>query len=107
MLFIYVPELFDTSMRATGFGFSYNSGRVFAAIAIVFGGQLIGMFGGSYALAGATVASVYLIGVLASFFMPATSGQVTLQSEETHLGSIAEPLVESVLVDIVSAKKIR
>lgn len=98
VLFVYVPELFDTNMRATGFGFSYNSGRVFAAIAVVLGGQLISLFGGSYAMAGATVASVYLIGVVASFFMPTTNGQVTLQSEEGILEPIAEPIVETVLV---------
>lgn len=81
VLFIYVPELFETRIRGTGFGFSYNSGRIFAAIAALCGGQLIAMFGGSYAYAGATVAGVYLIGVAISFFMPATKGEVELQSE--------------------------
>lgn len=82
VLFIYVPELFETRIRGTGFGFSYNLGRVFAAVAALCGGQLIGAFGGSYAMAGACVASVYLIGVVASFFMPRTSGEVELQYEQ-------------------------
>lgn len=91
VLFIYVPELFETRIRGTGFGFSYNLGRIFAAIAALCGGQLIAMFGGSYAHAGATVAGVYLIGVAASFFMPVTKGEVELESELAPIGSVAIP----------------
>lgn len=76
VLFIYVPELFETRIRGTAFGFSYNSGRLFAAAAALLGGHLIGLFGGSYSAAGATVAAVYLIGAVASMAMPKTSGDV-------------------------------
>ncbi len=86
VLFIYVPELFETRIRGTGFGFSYNAGRVFAAVAALCGGQLIAMFGGSYAHAGATIAGVYLIGVAISFFMPVTRGEVQLDSELAPIG---------------------
>ncbi len=76
VLFVYVPELYATRIRSTAFGFSYNSGRVFAALAAVFGGQIIAACGGSYAVGAGTVASVYLIGAAASFFMPKTNGTV-------------------------------
>jgi MFS family permease len=78
VLFAYIPELFETRLRGTGFGFSYNLGRIFAGMAALGGGQLIGLFAGSYSMAAATLSGVYLIGVVASFFMPKTSGEVCL-----------------------------
>ncbi len=75
-LFIYVPELFNARIRATAFGFSVQVGRLMAAVAALAGGQLIAMFGGSYAVAGASVATMYIMGIIASFFMPETSGEV-------------------------------
>jgi hypothetical protein len=44
---------------------------VFAALAALAGGRLIAVFGGSYALAGACVSMLFLVGILASFFLPA------------------------------------
>ncbi|MBC7998204.1 MAG: MFS transporter [Leptolyngbya sp.] len=76
VLFIYVPELYETRIRGTAFGFSYNSGRLFAAVAAIFGGQIIANFGGSYSIGAASLSSVYLIGVIASFFMPETNSNV-------------------------------
>jgi MFS family permease len=76
VLFVYVPELFPTRIRGTAFGFSYNSGRVLAALAAIFGGQLITLFSGSYSQAAASVAAVYLLGAVAAFFMPMTDGNV-------------------------------
>ena len=78
-LFIYVPELFDTRLRATAFGFCIQCGRTFAAIACVVGGQLVAFFGGSFALAGACVSLVYIIGLIATFFMPESSGEVSAE----------------------------
>jgi MFS family permease len=76
VLFIYVPELFESRIRGTAFGFSYNIGRIFAACAALTGGQLIAAFDGSYASAAATVSAVYVLGVAASFFMPKSSGRI-------------------------------
>ncbi len=76
-LFIYVPELFDTRIRGTAFGVSVQLGRIFAAAAAVAGGQLIAVFGGSYALAGASVATLYTVGILVSFFLPKSTGEVS------------------------------
>lgn len=76
-LFIYVPELFETRLRATGFAFVIQAGRIFAGLACLLSGQLVGIFGGSYAMAGASVASLYLLALIATLFMPATSGTVS------------------------------
>ncbi len=76
LLWIYIPELYETRIRSTAFGVSYNIGRFLAAAAAIGGGQLIRIFGGSYALAASSVASVYLIGVIVSFFMPKTGGKL-------------------------------
>jgi len=95
VLFVYVPELFATRIRSTAFGFSYNSGRVFAALAAIFGGQIIAASGGSYAVGAATVSAVYLIGAVVSFFMPATTGvvekHVMISTEERELSPLAVP----------------
>lgn len=76
VLWIYIPELFETSIRSTAFGFTYNVGR-FAAAAAAFGsGHLIQIFNGSYALAASSVAGVYLVGAIAAAFMPSTKGRL-------------------------------
>ena len=73
---LYLPELFPTRIRATGEGITYNFGRILAAIGVVAGtGQLVKAFSGSFAKAGALMASVYLIGLVVIWFMPETKGQ--------------------------------
>lgn len=79
-LFIYVPELFDTRLRATAFGFSIQCGRIFAGLASILGGQLVKLFGGSFAYAGACLSLIYLVGLLATVFMPDSTGQVREES---------------------------
>ncbi|MBY0547780.1 MAG: MFS transporter [Candidatus Obscuribacterales bacterium] len=76
LLWIYIPELYETRIRSTAFGVTYNISRFLAAAAAVGGGELIRLFGGSYAMAASTVASVYLVGVVVSFFMPKTEGKL-------------------------------
>jgi MFS family permease len=73
---LYLPELFPTRLRATGQGFCYNCGRIIAAGGALSTGFLVhGVFGGSYAAAGATVTLVYLIGMAAIWLAPETRGQ--------------------------------
>jgi hypothetical protein len=73
---LYLPELFPTRIRATGEGITFNFGRIIAAILVVAGtGQLVKVFHGSFAKAGALMASVYLIGLAVIWFMPETKGQ--------------------------------
>ncbi|MDQ1257114.1 MAG: hypothetical protein QG656_1716 [Candidatus Hydrogenedentes bacterium] len=72
---LFLPELFPTRARATGQGVCYNTGRVFAAMGAVLGGQLVGMFGGDYARMGAMITLVYLLGMVLIWFVPETRGK--------------------------------
>jgi MFS transporter, SHS family, sialic acid transporter len=73
---LYLPELFPTRIRATGQGFSYNSGRIIAAGGALSMGYLMSeVFHGSYAQAGATVTLIYVVGMVAIWLAPETRGQ--------------------------------
>jgi MFS family permease len=71
---LYLPELFPTSVRATSQGFSYNFGRVLAAVGTLQTAPLMSLFGGSFAMAGTVLSSIYLLGLAVILFAPATSG---------------------------------
>jgi MFS family permease len=72
---LYLPELFPTSVRATGQGVCYNSGRILAAIGAVEMGLLLRHYGGSYARAGATITLVYMLGLVLIWLAPETKGR--------------------------------
>lgn len=72
---LYFPELFPTRVRATGQGFCYNFGRVFAAVGALTQGQLVGFFHGSYSRAGAIVSLVYVVGMAVIWLAPETRGR--------------------------------
>jgi MFS transporter, SHS family, sialic acid transporter len=72
---LYFPELFPTRARATGQGLSYNFGRIFAAAGALTQGQLVALFDGSYARAGAIVTLIYLVGMGLIWFAPETKGK--------------------------------
>jgi len=72
---LYLPELFPTSVRATGQGVCYNSGRVLAAVGAIEMGQLLQYYSGSYAQAGATITLVYMAGLALIWLAPETKGK--------------------------------
>jgi MFS transporter, SHS family, sialic acid transporter len=72
---LYLPELFPTRVRATGQGVCYNSGRIFAAVGSLTTGQLLALFHGSYAQACATIALIYILGLVLIWFAPETKGK--------------------------------
>ncbi len=74
--YIYVPELFPTRLRATGTGFCFNLGRIAAAIGLVFSGQLIQFFGGSYAQAALSLSYILVLAIFIVALAPETKGQL-------------------------------
>jgi MFS family permease len=73
---LYLPELFSTRVRATAQGFSFNFGRILAAIgALQFGYLMKEVFQGDFVRTCSTLSLVYLIGVVIIWFAPETKGQ--------------------------------
>jgi hypothetical protein len=71
---LYLPELFPTRVRATGQGFSYNFGRVIAAIGVL---QVPVLMGDppNYARACSSLAFIYLAGLVVIWLVPETRGR--------------------------------
>ena len=72
---LYLPELFPTVVRATGQGFSYNFGRILAAVGGLQTATLMGFFGGSFPMAGSVLTVFYLIGLVIIWLGPETLGK--------------------------------
>jgi MFS family permease len=72
---LYLPEIFPTRIRATGQGFSYNFGRIIAAIGALQTGALLNALGGSYPKACSLVSVIYLLGAIIIWFAPETKGR--------------------------------
>jgi MFS family permease len=77
---IYFPELFPTRLRSTGTGLCYNVARYVTAFGPLLLGRLTAIFaagGASLPLreAAVTLASVYLLGLVATWFAPETHGK--------------------------------
>jgi len=71
-----LAELFPTSIRATGQGFAYNSGRAFSALAPFIIGGLADIYGIGSALV--LTSTFFLAGAIMILFLPETRG-TTLQ----------------------------
>ncbi len=72
---LYLPELFRTSVRATGQGFSFNFGRIIAAVGALQTGALTALLAGQYPQACAAMSLIYLAGVVLIWFAPETRGR--------------------------------
>ena len=72
---LYLPELFPTRVRATGQGLCFNFGRILAGTTALSMSQTVHFFKGSYALAGATITLVYIVGMVLIWFAPETKGK--------------------------------
>jgi len=72
---LYLPELFPTVVRATGQGFAYNFGRILAAVGGLQTATLMGLFGGSFAMAGSVLTFFYAVGLVIIWFGPETKGK--------------------------------
>ncbi|MDP4148272.1 MAG: MFS transporter [Bacteroidota bacterium] len=69
-LSVYIPDLFPSSVSATGTGFCFNLGRLFTAIAVFFVGSLVDLLGG-YGNAIFCFSFVFLIGLFLTLFTKA------------------------------------
>lgn len=76
LLWGYIPELYETRIRSTAFGITYNVGRLLAAAAVMGSGELIKLFGGSYAMAASSVAVIFLVGSVVATRMPTPCGKM-------------------------------
>jgi SHS family sialic acid transporter-like MFS transporter len=76
---LHLPELFRTGVRATGQGFGYNFGRILAAIGALQTGNLMGLFGGDYAVACSLMSGIYVVGLFVIQLAPETRGKPLLE----------------------------
>ena len=69
---MYLPPLFPTLLRTTGAGFSYNIGRIAAAIGTVFSGAITA--GGNFRQTLLLVGFLFLPALLVAFLLPEPEG---------------------------------
>jgi hypothetical protein len=72
--YTYLPELFPTSVRATGLGFCWNMARAVASLGPLVSGTLVGALR-SVPAAGRLIACIYVVGIVAIWSGPETKGQ--------------------------------
>ncbi|MCB1228280.1 MAG: MFS transporter [Verrucomicrobiales bacterium] len=72
---LYFPELFPTSIRATGQGFCFNVGRVLAAVGGLQWATLMSLAGGDFSRAGSWMCMIYVVGMVVIWFGPETRGR--------------------------------
>jgi MFS family permease len=70
---IHPPELFPTSIRSSAISLIFNSARFLAMLGPIAASGLITFFGG-YGEAASILASVFVVGIVAIFFLPETKG---------------------------------
>ena len=69
----FLPELFETKIRATGAGVSFNYGRILTASFIFLTPALMSAFGSNHQHVGRVTSLVFLLGMIAILFAPDTS----------------------------------
>ncbi|MGD0010613.1 MAG: hypothetical protein ABSE93_18975 [Terriglobia bacterium] len=72
---VYFPEIFPTRIQATGAGFCFNAGRIFAAAGPFLTGYLV-VHLGSFARAASSIALIYVLSLLILPFARETRGEV-------------------------------
>lgn len=72
---LYLPELFQTRVRATGQGFGFNFGRILAAVGVLQLNPIMKDLGVSWSVACSWLALIYFVGLVAIWFAPETRGK--------------------------------
>jgi MFS family permease len=88
VLSVYIPDLFPVDIRGTATGFCFNTGRVLTAIAVLFVGVLVTELGG-YGNSLFIFSLVFLIGLIITFFAPATEQEKEKQKAKQSAFSIS------------------
>ena len=81
VLSVYIPDLFPVDIRGTATGFCFNTGRVLTAIAVLFVGVLVVELGG-YGNSLFIFSLVFLVGLVVTFFAPATQQEIKIKKQE-------------------------
>ncbi len=68
----FLPELFETRVRATGAGVSFNFGRILTAVTISLTPTLTYYFKSDYAQIGRVTSLIFIVGMIAILFAPDT-----------------------------------
>ena len=71
---VWLPELYPTRMRATALAFAFNAPRFVAFLGPLLAGTMIVQFGG-FGQAAMVLATIYIVGIVAVFFLPETRGK--------------------------------
>lgn len=71
---VWLPELYPTRMRATALAFAFNAPRFVAFLGPLLAGTMIVQFGG-FGPAAMVLATIYVVGIVAVFFLPETRGK--------------------------------
>lgn len=74
IMYVYLPELFPTRIRATAVGFCLNAGRLSTALAVLFVGVIVRALGG-FAQSAMLFACAYLFAVAATWWATETKGK--------------------------------
>ena len=92
---LYLPELFRTRVRATGQGFSFNFGRILAAIGVMQLPAIMRLMGGGWSVACPTLSLIYIVGFILIWFAPETRGKPL--PDDLPEASVEEPAPETTL----------
>jgi hypothetical protein len=71
---IWLPELYPTSVRASGIALVFNASRLLACVGPLIAGGLIVVLGG-FGTTATTIACVYLVGLAVVWLCPETRGR--------------------------------
>ncbi len=82
---VWLPELYPTSVRATGIALVFNASRLLACIGPVVAGSLIVALGG-FGTTASVLACVYLLGLALVWFCPETRGRPLPRGEPSRRG---------------------
>ncbi len=74
---LFLPELFETRVRSTGSGVSFNFGRILTVATLLATSALVAAFGSNYALIGKITSLIFAVGMVVIYFAPDTRRSIS------------------------------